>query len=109
MINKDDREIGETVWLRPQTKQAPRECYQRLAAVLRSVDAWPLVEVWITVLNKSLVVHRDNVSLRPPTITGKKEKGGDGSNRAEETRVQPAFRPHPPLNLASDQEEQMLF
>lgn len=110
MINQEDAELGQSVWLRPATKQAPPECYRRLAAVLVSYDKWPMVLVRVFPtselrpgynpdIGKEMLVHRDNVGLNPKVI--KREKGGDmvGSiDDAPERKVRVLGRPVPPID-----------
>lgn len=81
MNKQDEAEPGDTVYLRASTRQAPRECWAGLAAVL--VDAkthWPRVLVNVPDTTqpygvKELLVHRANIGLNPKTV--KKSKGGD--------------------------------
>lgn len=81
MIKIEDAEPGDTVYLRPSTKQAPLECYLGLAAVL--VDAktdWPMVKVNVPDATqpegvKEMLIHKQNIGLNPKTV--KREKGGD--------------------------------
>lgn len=103
MINKDDAEMGQVVFLRPQTKLAPRECHLRLAAEILDMAQWPIVYVK-TETGKYLSVHRDNIGLHPPVV---KKKQGDGQDTSA-IKVKPAFPPHKPLS-GGDFEEPMLF
>jgi hypothetical protein len=116
MINQDDAQPGETVWLRPGTKQASAECYARLAAVLVDVKTqWPYVKVNIPDASspdgvRPLTTHRLNVGLRPKTV--KKEKGGDqvgAEDGVPLVRVKTMGKPVPPIDPACGYEEDMLF
>lgn len=97
MREQTEAELGTTVWLRPFTKQAPAECYARLAAVVVSYDRWPMVLVRVFPTaelrpgydpdrGKEMLIHRDNIGLNPKTV--KREKGGDrvGSEEDEPGR-----------------------
>lgn len=91
MNEQQDAEIGQSVWLRPHTKQAPAECYARLAAVIVSYRDWPMVRVRVfdkkdPEEGREIRVHRDNIGLNPKTV--KKDKGGDmvGSHDGEAGR-----------------------
>lgn len=106
MNAQTDAEIGDTVYLKPTTRTAPRECYLGLAVRLLSVEFWPRVDVLLPD-GRHMVLHRLNVVLHPPGFTLKKQ--GDGANQVEmEMVVKPAFRPHKPLS-DGDWEEPMLF
>lgn len=113
MIDQHDAEIGATVYLRPGTKTAPGVCYRRLAAVLVSVDKWPLVTVRVfespdEPRGREIDLHRLNVGIRRKTAA--KQKEGDGRTSAEPAApVRILGRPHPPLALGGGEEEQMLF
>jgi hypothetical protein len=104
VINKEDAEIGQTVYPRAFTKQAPRECYLGLAAVLVSVDEWPMVIVRIfddpdQPRGREIKLHRDNVGLHRKTV--KREKDGDrvGGTEGPMARVPVLGKPvqHPVL------------
>lgn len=104
---KTDAEIGQTIYLKPTTKTAPRECYSGAAVRLVSVADWPFVSVWLPDEKREIKIHRLNAVLHPPGFTLKKE--GDGANAGTPAvTAKPAFPPHKPLS-SGDYEEPMLF
>lgn len=111
MINQEDAALGTTVFLRPTTKLAIRECYQRLAAVLVSYERWPMVLVRVfdepdNPYGREITVHRDNIGLRRKT---KQREQGDGANQPESRSGmvgRPFAKPHPPV---SGYDEPVLF
>lgn len=113
MNDQSEAQVGTTVYLRPTTKQAPAECYRRLAAVVVSYSAWPIVEVRIfdSVEGRLLRVHRDNIGLRRKTI--KKDKQGDMTGNVDDAASsmvgKPIGRPLPPLDPDCGYEEPVLF
>lgn len=113
MINQDDAEVGGTVYLRPTTKQAPRECYLRLAAVIVSYVGWPMVTVRVFDVpndgyGREITVHRDNIGIRRKT---KEKTQGDGQNAGEvgKSNIRPFARPVKPIDPESGYEEPVLF
>lgn len=77
----DDLYQGQIVYLSPHTKTASRACHeQRAVRVMHDKDVirkhWPMVVVEWTVggVAKWERVHRDNIKLRPKTVSTKSEK-----------------------------------
>lgn len=114
MLNKEDVEIGATVYPRPTTKTARRECYLGLAAVLVSTDAWPMVKVRIfddidLPEGRTVDLHKDDVGLTRRTV--KKEKHGDavGSDDDGGVKVRKMGRAPALIDPASGYEDGVLF
>lgn len=121
MLDPNDAPLGSTVYLRPQTRQAPGICYQRVAAVLTSVDQWPYVLVEVAPTHADLGVkptvyriHRDNVGLHPAAnqsqAADKKEGDSVGSNATPP--VKPRVMPGKPVPIDTCDglyDEQVLF
>lgn len=114
MNNPDDAEEGATVYLRPQTKQAPTVCYKRLAAVLVSTSKWPFVTVRIfdspdEPRGREIDIHRDNVGLRRKIEPRTKEGDGQQNDGGSAMVGKPLASPVKPIHPDSGYEEPMLF
>ncbi len=116
--DKDEIPVGETGWLRPQTKMAPAYCFRRLAAEILDYTHWPMVKVRIYTGDPvhedgyhTMVVHRDNIVKNPQRVVKKKQGdqvGQDGDEEGEsKVRVLPG-KPKP-LDPECGYEEQVLF
>lgn len=114
MNDKGEAEIGQTVYLRPQTKQAPTVCYQRLAAVVVSYDAWPYVLVRVfdqpgNERGRETQIHRLNIGLHRKT-TATDKTGGDSVQGDEGPKMvgKRIAIPVPPIDPSSGYDQPML-
>lgn len=114
MLRDTDREevqVGQTVYLYPQTKQADADCYaQRVAEVISPLKAyWPKVHVqWDhpTESRKvSRLVHKDNIRLKPPSAA--KSNEGDATTDHEVQHAQARPLGKPVVHELIDGEEQL--
>jgi hypothetical protein len=111
VLDQGEIPIGQTGFLRPQTKQASAECYARLAAVIVSYDEWPYV--WVRVFDqpgnghgREIKVHRDNIGKR--RRTAQRDKGGDMAGGDDQPAPTPKPRKHE-IAPSTGYEEPMLF
>jgi hypothetical protein len=73
--NKEDANVGDTVFLTPRSKQAPRICYGRYAVTVTSLADWPYVTVQLN--GAAHNIHRDNINKSASKV-GKTRSDGDG-------------------------------
>lgn len=113
----DAAEVGQTVHLYPNSKQAGVECYQRPAVVIiaKLTAYWPRVYVQWADPNRpgqvlKRLVHRDNIRLHPSSKN--ETAGGDSTtDHAEPVFASPRVvgaKPKP-IELGSEDEQMELF
>jgi hypothetical protein len=83
----DELEIGQQLYLYPQTKAAGVECYRYLAVTLieRQKAYWPRLHVEWTEKGAdrptTRLIHKDNIRLKPPEKATAKKEGDAVSDR----------------------------